>query len=96
MTTLEEIVGKFNLSDAFLKLDCEGYEYDIILNAPKDVIRKFEYIIMEYHYGFESLKKKLKMTVLVKYTKPNITIINSRPTKYKRMAFGYLTAMRID
>ena len=97
MTTLEEIVGKFNLSDAFLKLDCEGYEYDIILNAPKDVIRKFKYIIMEYHYGFESLKKKLEDDgFLVKYTKPNITIINSRPTKYKRMAFGYLTAMKID
>ncbi len=97
MTTLQEIVKNFNLSDAFLKLDCEGYEYDIILSAPKDVIRKFEYIIMEYHYGFESLKKKLEENgFLVKYTKPITTIINSRPDKYKKMTFGYLTAERID
>ena len=97
MITIREIVEKFKLSDVFLKLDCEGYEYDIILNAPKDIIRKFEYIIMEYHYGFESLKKKLEENgFLVEYTKPNIAVINNRPDKYKKMEFGYLTARKID
>jgi len=96
ITTLKGIVEKFNLSNAFLKLDCEGYEYDIILNAPREIIRKFDYIIMEYHYGFESLKKKLEESgFLVEYTKPSITIINNRPDKYKKMEYGYLTARRI-
>ncbi len=97
MTTLQEIVEKFNLTDAFLKLDCEGYEYDIILNAPREIIRKFDYIIMEYHYGFENLQKKLQENgFFVDYTKPKRAFINNRPTNYREMMVGYLTAKRID
>jgi len=97
MITLQEIVRNFNLSDAFLKLDCEGYEYDIILNAPKEVLKKFEYIVMEYHYGFEFLKNKLKESGFsVEYTKPKVAIINNRPEKYRKMLYGYLTAKRIS
>lgn len=32
-----------------LKLDCEGAEYEILLHAPVDVLRKFEHIYMEVH-----------------------------------------------
>jgi hypothetical protein len=41
-----------------LKLDCEGTEYDIILNSNK--IADFDNIIMEYHYGYLNLEKYLK------------------------------------
>ncbi len=34
---------------AFLKIDCEGGEYDILLNTPKELFSKVKYIAMEYH-----------------------------------------------
>ncbi len=33
----------------FLKLDCEGAEYDIILNLSQDFLKKIKKISMEYH-----------------------------------------------
>jgi len=32
-----------------LKLDCEGAEYPILMNAPQTVLRRIHRIIMEYH-----------------------------------------------
>lgn len=97
MVTLKGVVEKFAISNAFLKMDCEGYEYDIVLNAPKEILRKFDYILMEYHYGFESLQKKLENDGFqVFHTGPFEAIIDSRASKYSKMIFGYLTAKRID
>jgi len=33
----------------FLKLDVEGAEFDIILKTPKNVFKKIDKIVMEYH-----------------------------------------------
>jgi FkbM family methyltransferase len=35
--------------DLVLKLDCEGSEYEILLNTPKEVLRKFSTIYLEIH-----------------------------------------------
>lgn len=59
MTTLSEIVRKNDIHDGFLKLDTEGFEYEILLNTPKEVIRKFSSLLIEYHYGFEKLEAYL-------------------------------------
>jgi len=39
---------KFDYCD-LLKLDCEGAEYPILMNAPQTVLRRIHRIIMEYH-----------------------------------------------
>jgi hypothetical protein len=59
---LENIIDLYNLGfdDPLLKMDCEGWEYDIILTASSDILRKFSHILIEYHYGYENLKDKLK------------------------------------
>jgi FkbM family methyltransferase len=36
----------------FLKMDCEGGEYDIILNSDPSVFARIQRIAMEYHDGF--------------------------------------------
>jgi len=48
--TLSELINKFGIdpSDAVLKMDCEGCEYDIILNDYEHV-RLFRELIFEYH-----------------------------------------------
>ncbi|HIH61189.1 MAG TPA: FkbM family methyltransferase [Methanobacteriales archaeon] len=59
LTTLKEIVERFNLKNACLKMDCEGCEYSI-LKTPKKTLKAFQEIIMDYHYGYKNLKEKLE------------------------------------
>lgn len=48
--TLEQALVENNITYAdFLKIDCEGAEYQIIKAASLDVLKKFKRIAMEYH-----------------------------------------------
>jgi len=58
--SLDEIVKRFNLKHSALKVDCEGCEYDLILNASDEALNAFDQIIIEYHYGYKNLIEKLK------------------------------------
>ena len=48
--TLSEVflLSKINNCD-FLKIDCEGAEYEIIFNTPADTLKKIQKITLEYH-----------------------------------------------
>jgi len=72
--TLSEIfsISKINNCD-FLKIDCEGAEYEIIFNTPADILKRVQKITLEYHtpkfhdienetYTPENLVKYLKET----------------------------------
>jgi len=49
-TTLAEVIAANELARVdILKLDCEGSEYDILYNAPTDVLARIAEIRMEYH-----------------------------------------------
>jgi len=81
--SLDEIVKRFNLKHAALKVDCEGCEYDLILNASNEALHAFDQIIMEYHYGYRNLVKRLRQAGFkVKYSLPN------------RMQLGLIYAQR--
>lgn len=58
--TLEEILKKYDVSDAILKLDCEGCEYDVIENATPVVLNTFTDILIEYHFGIQDIVIKLR------------------------------------
>lgn len=60
LISLSDVAEKYALSDAVLKLDCEGAEYDILLGADRGLLRRFSTIMLEYHYGYENLLEKLK------------------------------------
>jgi FkbM family methyltransferase len=48
--SLEDIFSMNNIPFCnFLKIDCEGTEYDILLNTPKRILNKIEHIVLEYH-----------------------------------------------
>lgn len=60
--TLDEIVTSFERVD-FLKMDCEGAEYEILMQASPATIAKVEKIAMEWHGGrkaFDELREFLK------------------------------------
>lgn len=57
-TNLSEIFKENEISHCdLLKIDCEGAEYDIILNAPRSIFKKIDNIVLEYHTPFGDPKK---------------------------------------
>jgi FkbM family methyltransferase len=73
LLTLENIINENSISEAVLKMDCEGCEYETILSAPDYVLRHFSGIHIEYHYGYKDLKEKLEKSGFnVSVTKPAI------------------------
>ena len=68
---LEDIVKKYKLKDALLKMDCEGSEYAILLGSNRNTLRTFNQIVVECHKGYLNIEKKLKETGFeVKHTLP--------------------------
>ena len=66
-TTLGDLLMNFDDDDIFLKLDCEGAEYDILLNATQEEMARISQIVMEVHTtmhpvhkGYEELNAKLR------------------------------------
>jgi FkbM family methyltransferase len=95
ITTLREIIKRFKLKDAILKIDCEGCEYASILNAPNEVLRVFKEIMIEYHYGYINLMKKLlKAGFKVKVTRPIYTF--NKEAKNPHTVVGFLYSYRQD
>jgi FkbM family methyltransferase len=56
--TLGDLIRKFNLSGAVLKMNCEGCEYDVILNDYEHV-KTFKELLFQYHASAKPLLKKL-------------------------------------
>ena len=80
MTTLERIAGENSLQNAVLKVDCEGGEYEILLETKNDVLRKFQAIMVEYHYGQKNLVEKL--------SDAGFDVISSVPSYYYEPSWG--------
>jgi len=54
LISLAELFRRFNIACCnLLKLDCEGAEYDILLNAPEELLQRIRQIALEYHVGFQ-------------------------------------------
>jgi FkbM family methyltransferase len=70
--TLEDIIKKYNIpNNSILKMDCEGCEDEVISSIPTKVIRHFSDIQIEYHNGYEEIKKKIEKSGFdVKIIKP--------------------------
>ena len=57
--SLDSLVAKFKIKDGALKIDCEGFEYEIIKGASSAAIKSFQTIHIEYHFGYLDLTKRL-------------------------------------
>jgi hypothetical protein len=81
---LEDIIP--NEKNLILKLDCELCEYNIILNTEKQILQKFEMILIEFHDGNRNLIEKLSSIGF------EIKILNSRFT-YRKKYRGHILAV---
>jgi len=59
-TTLNNIVKEHNIIDGVLKMDCEGYEYDIIAGASDKTLLAFADVVIEYHNYPKDLPSKFR------------------------------------
>lgn len=57
--TLAELIKKFDIAEGIIKMNCEGCEYETIINTPDDVLEGFSHILIQYHEGAGSLANKL-------------------------------------
>jgi FkbM family methyltransferase len=88
--SLDTLTNKFNINSGLLKMDCEGCEYDTILNSSIPTLKKFSKIQIEYHYGYKDLCNKLKdCGFKVNVTKP---IYIKNIWAKKDMQVGYIYA----
>ena len=94
--SLNSLISKYNIEDGILKMNCEGCEYNTILKTPKEILRKFEYIVIEYHYGYKNLIKRLReLGFDVKITANPVFSYNPHSTPNK-MYIGRIVAKRIQ
>ena len=75
--SLLDIFSENNIQECnFLKLDCEGAEYDIINSLPSDFLNKIKKSVIEYHLAdthpqlLEQLIKKLRKHSFIVNTRP--------------------------
>jgi len=51
--TLEDVFRDYKIKHCnYLKMDCEGSEYGILLNTPDKILKRIDRIVLEYHDGF--------------------------------------------
>ncbi len=96
VVTLKGLLSRYELgTDCLLKMDCEGAERDIIINSDINTLRKFDRIMLEYHYGYLDIEKKLKAAGFkVKHTAP-VRSFNPEAEKTE-MVIGLITAEKTN
>ncbi|MDE1856696.1 MAG: FkbM family methyltransferase [Candidatus Micrarchaeota archaeon] len=60
IVTLKQLSDRYNLGNAVLKIDCEGCEYGIIMSSDRQTLRRFSRIMIEAHYGYKEMGRKLR------------------------------------
>ena len=91
-TTLDEIYKKYNLEKIdFLKMDCEGAEFEIILNTSTEILKKIKKISMEIH---EDMVPHKVEELIVKLSKNGFTINIKNSTNGIKMILPQLFAWR--
>lgn len=92
LLSLQTIIREYEINDGILKIDCEGCEYGILDEDPKN-LEVFKQIKIEYHYGCDRLVDFLKKCgYIVTYTKPT-TYHNSDATN-PNMLLGLIFARK--
>lgn len=70
----------------FLKIDCEGSEYEIIKNSSDNVLRKVDYIAFEIHLFNEAMKKQYKL-LKKRLIKNGFTLIEKNNSVHNYLKF---------
>ena len=92
--SIEYLLDHFSVFDAILKMDCEGCEYESILNTGNIYLRRFSAIMIECHYGNTKIIEKLSHTGFEVYSSREIK--SPWLNKGKHMLVSMVFAKRIN
>ena len=97
ITTLTNLIKENKLGDNLvLKMDCEGCEFDSLLNEDENTLKAFSEIIMEYHnYPYDLIKTLLSLNFEVTVNDVNIIDLTKIPRKILRSHIGYIYAKQL-
>lgn len=94
ITSLEAILQSYAIENPVLKMDCEGCEYEALLDATRATVRQFSHIQLEYHYWPDLLVQCLEQFGFeVRYTRPRYSF-NRDAADNPRMMAGQIYAVR--
>lgn len=90
--TLEDIFNENGIKNCdFCKIDCEGAEFDILLNAPEDILRKVDVFSIEFHeFGDHEVDELVNL-----FEKNNFRVEFSYSPSSLGIKYGMLYAKRI-
>ena len=57
LLTLEDIIKRSKVKKAVMKIDCEGCEYDLILNSKPETLKKFDRIAIAHHFNYDEMRE---------------------------------------
>jgi FkbM family methyltransferase len=78
-TTLESIIKTQNLEKIdFLKLDCEGSEYDILYHCPLSILNNIQYLAIETHQGNAENENSESLIQFLKKNQFQINVLRSK------------------
>jgi FkbM family methyltransferase len=94
--TLEQITRAIPAHEGVvLKMDVDGYEYEILNSASAKVLNQFEHIALEYHFGTQNLPKLLELAGFsVTIREVTKCVVEHHPTPFRNMDIGIINARR--
>lgn len=81
-TTLQDIFSEHSINKLkMLKIDCEGSEYEILYNAPENILSNIEMMRGEFHEN-KKLTDKYDIDKLMSYSKKYVKDVKIEPARY--------------
>jgi FkbM family methyltransferase len=91
--SIGEMIRKYKLSGAAMKLDCEGGEYGLLRSLSAEESKAFDEIAVRYYRGYRNVEEKLRsLGYSTRHTKPAYSFANLFRTFVAR---GVVYAKRI-
>ena len=92
--TLAQVFDEQNIEQCdFLKMDCEGGEYAILLNTPENILRRTRYIAMEYH---DNLTEYTHKTLVMYLKEKNFRVVVTPNPAHSEIGFLYAENLNFE
>ncbi len=85
--SLRDLIDTLHIKECVIKMDCEGCEYDALLDLDKETFARIKEIILEYHNGCKKLANYLKENgyiVTCNHYKNRIGILYARSDRVQK------------
>jgi FkbM family methyltransferase len=93
--TLKQIVQERGVKNGVLKIDVDGFEYEILRSVDSECLACFDSVFIEYHFGVQDLAEKLKAAGFTIDSKEiNKVFVDYHPEEFRNMDIGYIHATR--